>query len=201
MSEIICKTGADIIADCTKPALAGSGKEVLIIPRVGVKNIVYNANIDDNGFVIEDIERYDDGDNYVTRAFSYVVQHQTKPSHEYSEDDFGGNYIHRLPLKIVGLTAKVRYEIAKHFKDGEGVIAILKQNYREGNSKYLVLGAGTGLFLEQDNDEENRNISDLILATKEEAKEPVSGYHFFDTDMATTEAKIEDLKSTDLPTP
>jgi len=196
MNTEYCKIANDLIADCEKPPVSGSKKRVIILPRRIVKDWTLNET---NPIKVESITRTDDGTNY-DKGYQYITDKALHPAHEKVEDDFGVGYIHRLPFPVKGLTAATRWELAKLAREGDGVIAIVEQNYREGDSKWRVMGLNTGLFVEQDNDENNSNISDLILASKEDAPEPFSAQHFFDTDYETTDAAIEDLlEATEVP--
>jgi hypothetical protein len=202
MSDTTCKIAADILYDCANPPLASSKSRALILPRRGVKTWAVNSS---NPMIVESITRKDDGSVYEVRAYEYVTDKPLKPTYEMQIGDFGVTYRQTLPIHLKSLTPAIRYEIYKLAKEGDGVIVLLEQNFKGTaalpNAKWLVLGLNVGLFVAEDLDDANRNIAALLLATKDEQGEPFSAQHFYITSESATDAAIEALLTTTIPTP
>jgi len=200
MSTLYCEISNSLINDCKNPPIAGSKGRMLILSRKHVKSITKNT---DNPIIIEAIVRKATALAYEGKAYEYITDMPLKPSYSKVVDDFGQRYKQSVSIPIKGLTPVARYELYKLGKESDGLIAILEQNYKgttaTPNAKWLVLGAGTGLFVEEESDEENRNIANLTLASKDGMEEEFSSQHFYLTSEAVSDAAIEALTSTDLP--
>jgi hypothetical protein len=200
MSTLYCEISNDLINDCLNPPISGSKGRMLVLSRKHVKSINKNSS---NPVIIEAIVRKATALAYTGKALEYITDMPLKPSYAKVVSDFGHKYKQTISIPIKGLTPAARFELHKLGKESDGVIVILEQNYKgttaTPNAKWLVLGGDTGLFVESETDEENRNIATLVLASKDGMEEEFSSQHFYLTSEAVSDAAIEALTSTDLP--
>lgn len=193
MSELhnLCEIGKDIIADCEKPPVRGAKDRILILPRRSIKSYTEDT---DNPLIIEDITRKD---STVDKAYEYVGLGKIRsPKTELVEDDYGVKYLHEIEFHVYGTTPAVKLEMTKLARERQGVVAILEQNYREGKSKWLLMGKDAGLYVKEQVDEEGRNIYRVLLGNRDDFEEPMPPANIWDTDEDITDTLVEALLET-----
>lgn len=186
-----CEIGKDHIADCLAKPVRGAKDRIIIMARRAIKSYTEDT---ENHLIIEDITRKD---STVDKAYEYVgLGKVLQPKTEFLQDDFGNKYLHEVEFLIHGTTPAVKLEMTKLAHERQGVIAILEQNYRDGKSKWLLLGRKAGLYVKEMVDEEGRNIYRVLLGNKDDFEEPDPPSNVYDTDEDTTDALIESLLET-----
>jgi len=183
-----CEISKDILHSCDNPPVAGQRDRIIIIPRRLITDTDFNNTYSN---IIEDITIAAGG-----RAYEYVgTSKLLKSDKGMISDDNGIRYRHRIPFIVYGNTPIIKAELEALVKENMGVVAILQQNYKgtSGNSEFEVFGINAGLRVTLLEDTDGRNQYNIELASVEGCEEPRLPFNFFDTDTATTKAKIEAL--------
>ena len=193
MSET-CKNTLDIIYSCTDKPVAGAKDRVILVPR----NIITDISLDSsNHLIIDDITK-----TATERAIELVGNGMLiAPDTGLVSDEFGNRYRHRLPFKVYGNKPVTKRELEYMVDEPEGFVAIYEQNYAStlGSARYVVMGKDAGVYVTLLEDVEGKAVFNIELANREGFEEPHLPANFWDTDKATTLAKIEALLVADTP--
>lgn len=178
--------------DCDNPLQAGAEDELIIINRSDWLAATISVNVS-NPEVIEDVIL-----EVGKSAYRYEGKNNSNvPKYELIKQQFAEVYNHEVNFKIFKVDADTKLELERLAK---GTVVVIVQNKFKGvsgNSAYEVYGADAGLVLTQNLREvtsaDNQGAFDAILKSDENSLEPHMPKTFFDTDYATTKAKVDAL--------
>ena len=183
-----CEMTTDILYDCTNPPVAGAKDRIILVPRRIIESITLSAA---NHLIVEDIAK-----EIGERAYLYTGNGDLRSlTDQMIRDEAGVRYLHGIPFMVFGATPTIKKELESLSRENEGVVAVLEQNYKgtDGNSRYVVLGKDTGLYVRLLESTDGKAIYSIELFSKDGYEEPHPSANFYITSEAITKSTVEAL--------
>lgn len=187
MSFVCGALTSGFTVDCANPLNAGVNSTFYIANKADIDTITYDPT---NPMLATDITMK------ATKVF-YKFEGQlqsTEPKVNGVKGKYVNQFEHTVSFLVFNLSPETKKQLL-NLKDGTYVV-LIENNYTgtDGNAKYELYGAGSGLRFENFErnalDAETLGAFKIELKTQEYARESKPAVTFYDTDLATTDAAV-----------
>lgn len=192
MADVCGKIAAGALFNCAQPITGGVDDRIILINKSDIQSVVYDVN---NSLIVTDIVLTA---SPAAVAYAFVGTNNSVDARwQLNRVKYGKNYDHEVIFKIFDDGPVTRQTIDE--MAGGKFVVIQINNYRGllDKAAFEIKGLSQGLILTaaeaNKSDSDTQGAPNLTLATPDTYKEPLPPAFFFDTDYATTKAKVEAL--------